>query len=81
MQFKSVSKTEEWLGEPDLTPLVDVVFLALMCFMISLYFQHVKADERAKLPSDSLARPPLVESEQELVLNFGYRRSSGAPRR
>ena len=67
--------------EPDLTLLVNVVFLSLMLFMIGLHFQHVKAGERAKLPYDRLARPPAVEPERELILNFGYRRSSTGRRR
>jgi len=74
-------KIEGRLCELDLTPLVNIVFLTLMLFMIALYFQHVKADERAKLPYDSLARPPGVERERELALNFGYRRSSRGQRR
>lgn len=81
MQFKRVSKTEGRLGELFLTPLVGVVILTLMFFMMALYFQHVRADERAKLPDDSLARPPRVERERELVLNFGYRRSGRGQRR
>ena len=74
-------KIEGRLCELDLTPLVDVVFLTLMLFMIVLHFQHVKADERAKLPYDSLARPPGIERERELALNFGYRRSGNGQRR
>jgi biopolymer transport protein ExbD len=74
-------KIEGRLCELDLTPLVNILFLTLMLFMIALYFQHLKADERAKLPHDSLARPPGVERERELVLNFGYRRSGRSQRR
>lgn len=81
MQFKRVSKTEGRLSGLDLTPLVDVVFLTLMLLMIVLYFQHVKAEERAKLPDGSLARPPSVEREPELVLNFGYHRPVRGQRR
>ncbi len=70
-----------WLCELDLTPLVDVVFLTLMLLLIVLYFQRAKADERAKLPYDSLARPPAVERERELALSFGYRPLNGGRRR
>lgn len=78
MQFNRPGKTNAHRCELDLTPLVDVVFLTLMLFMLFLHFQQVKADERAKLPQDSLARPPAIERERELVLNFGYRRAGGS---
>jgi biopolymer transport protein ExbD len=81
MQFNRASQTEGRLKELDLTPLVGVVILTMMFFMVALYFQHVRADERAKLPDDSLARPPRVERERELVLNFAYRRSGRGQRR
>ena len=74
-------KIEGRLCEMDLTPLVNIVCLVLMLFMVALYFQQVKATERANLPYDSLARPPGVERERELVLKFGYRRSSRGQRR
>lgn len=74
-------KIEGRLCELDLTPVVDVVFLTLMFFLVVLYFQHIKSDERVKLPYDSLARPPGIERERELALNFGYRRSSNGRRR
>ncbi len=74
-------KIEGRLCELDMTPLVDIVFLMLSLCMIVTYFQHAKADERVKLPYDMLARPPEIEREHELVLNFGYRRSSNGQRR
>ena len=81
MQFNRVSETDGELGELILTPLVGVVILTLMFFMVALYFQHVRADERTKLSEDVFARPPRVERERELVLNFGYRRSGRGQRR
>jgi biopolymer transport protein ExbD len=72
-------KIEMGFTEPDMTPMIDIVFQLLTFFMIAINFENTKADERVKLPKDSLAKPPVVKPEHELVLNFGYQRlSSGA---
>ena len=60
--------------EPDMTPMIDIVFQLLTFFMIAINFENTKADERVKLPKDVLAKPPAVKPEHELVLNFGYQR-------
>jgi biopolymer transport protein ExbD len=60
--------------EPDMTPMIDIVFQLLTFFMIAINFENTKADERVKLPKDMLAKPPEVKPEHELVLNFGYER-------
>ena len=72
-------KIEMGFTEPDMTPMIDIVFQLLTFFMIAINFENTKADERVKLPKDSLAKPPVIKPEHELVLNFGYQRSvSGA---
>ena len=68
------------LIEPDMTPMIDVVFQLLTFFMIAINFENTKADERVKLPRDSIARPPTVKPEHEIVLNLGYRRDSAGVR-
>jgi len=60
--------------EPDMTPMIDIVFQLLTFFMIAINFENTKADERVKLPKDILAKPPEVKPEHELVLNFGFER-------
>jgi biopolymer transport protein ExbD len=72
-------KIEMGFTEPDMTPMIDIVFQLLTFFMIAINFENTKADERVKLPKDMLAKPPVVKPEHELVLNFGYQRTpSGA---
>jgi biopolymer transport protein ExbD len=74
-------KIEMGFTEPDMTPMIDIVFQLLTFFMIAINFENTKADERVKLPKDSLAKPPVIKPEHELVLNFGYQRSASGARR
>ncbi len=67
-------------SEPDMTPMIDIVFQLLTFFMIAINFENTKADERVKLPKDVLAKPPAVKPEHELVLNFGYQRDESGVR-
>lgn len=62
--------------EPDMTPIIDVVFQLVAFFMIALSFENTEADERVRLPKDMIARPPEVRPEYELILNVGYRRTA-----
>jgi biopolymer transport protein ExbD len=68
------------MSDPDMTPMIDIVFQLLTFFMIAINFENTKADERVKLPKDVLAKPPEVKPEHELVLNYGYRRSASGNR-
>lgn len=71
MKFR---KVDTGFTEPDMTPMIDIVFQLIMFFMITISFENSKADERIKLPKDAIAKPPTVKPEHELVLNLGYRR-------
>ena len=73
-------KIEMGFQEPDMTPMIDIVFQLLTFFMIAINFENTKADERVKLPKDMLAKPPDVKPEHELVLNFGYLRDNTGKR-
>ena len=73
MRFRKVTTS---IVEPDMTPMVDIIFQLLTFFMITMNFENTKADERVKLPRDAIARPPAVKPEHELVLNLVYRRDS-----
>lgn len=75
MNFSTTRPSEDRSSELDPTPLVGVLILSTMFVVISLYFQNLKANERARLPVDRLVSPPSVAAEQELVLNFGYSRT------
>ena len=39
--------------EPDMTPMIDIVFQLLTFFMIAINFENTKADERVKLPKET----------------------------
>jgi biopolymer transport protein ExbD len=69
-------KVEMGFSEPDMTPMIDIVFQLLTFFMIAINFENTKADERVKLPKDTLAKPPEVKPKDELVLNIGFVRDS-----
>uniref|UniRef100_A0A7C2PIL9 Biopolymer transporter ExbD n=1 Tax=Schlesneria paludicola TaxID=360056 RepID=A0A7C2PIL9_9PLAN len=72
-------KSDSSVIEPDMTPMIDIVFQLLTFFMIVSNFENTKADERVKLPQDALAKPPEVKPKDELVLNIGFiRNSAGA---
>lgn len=62
------------LVEVDMTPMIDIVFQLIAFFMVITNFEQTEADERVKLPRDTLAKPPEVKVEHELVLNVGFLR-------
>lgn len=70
-------KIDSAFTEPDMTPMIDIVFQLLTFFMIAINFENTKADERVKLPIDALAKPPETRLENELILNYGYIRQNG----
>lgn len=74
-------KIEKGFIEPDLTPMIGIVFQLLTFLVIAISFENTKADERVKLPRDMLAKPPEVKPEHELVLNFGYERDKNGNKR
>ena len=77
MKFRKINTKPT---ELDATPMIDVVFLLVMLFMITISFENNKADERIKLPKDALAKPPSVKPEHELVLNLRYQRDDDGNR-
>jgi biopolymer transport protein ExbD len=71
MKFKSGHQTN---AEIDMTPMIDIVFQLISFFMLVTNFDQAEADERVKLPSDMLAKPPLVARSNELTVNIGFKR-------
>ncbi len=63
------------VAEIDMTPMIDIVFQLIAFFMVITNFEQIQADERVKLPSDSLAKPPETKAADELVLNIGFDRN------
>jgi biopolymer transport protein ExbD len=68
-------KIDAQFTEPDMTPMIDIVFQLLTFFMIAINFENTKADERVKLPIDALAKPPDSKLDNELILNVGFNRT------
>jgi biopolymer transport protein ExbD len=70
----SASMGSEMKAEPNLTPLLDVVFQLITFFMLVINFSNENYDQRVRLPVAGSARP--VEdgeksvSEDRLVLNI-----------
>ena len=71
MKFKKPSSN---VADPDMTPMIDIVFQLIAFFMIVTNFEQTQADERVVLPADDLARPPLSPREDEWVVNIGFQR-------
>lgn len=72
MKFES-KKSE--VPEPDMTPMIDIVFQLIAFFMLVTNFDQAQADERVILPADQLAKPPKVAREDEILINIGYIRN------
>ena len=62
------------VAEVDMTPMIDIVFQLIAFFMVISNFEQTQADERVKLPLDTLAKPPEVKLEFKLVINIGFER-------
>ncbi len=60
--------------DPDMTPMIDIVFQLLTFFMLVSSFDQIQADERVKLPLDSMARPEERKVGEQFVINVGYLR-------
>jgi biopolymer transport protein ExbD len=66
----------EMRAEPNLTPLLDVVFQLITFFMLVINFSNDNYDARIKLPVAGSARPlddPSKAGEDRLVLNIDKR--------
>jgi len=64
--------SSEFKAEPNLTPLLDVVFQLITFFMLVINFSSENYDQRVRLPVAESARPAEDEtrvSEDRLVLN------------
>ena len=72
MRFK---RKDPEIAEVDMTPMIDIVFQLIAFFMVITNFEQTKADERVKLPTDQLAKPPEQRREHQVVLNIGFNRT------
>jgi biopolymer transport protein ExbD len=60
-------------AEPNLTPILDMVFQLITFFMLVLNFQSAALDMSLKLPVVGSARPVDTKSEDLLVLNVNLK--------
>ncbi len=72
-----IEAKKQEVAEVDMTPMIDIVFQLIAFFMVISNFEQTQADERVKLPTDTLAKPPEVKLEHELVINIGFERDLG----
>ena len=71
MRIKAEKAT---VAEVDMTPMIDIVFQLIAFFMVITNFEQTQADERVKLPKDTLCRPADVKNEHDLYVNVGFER-------
>ena len=56
--------------EGDLTPMIDMTFQLIAFFMVLINFTDTAQDERIKLPSSELAKPPEAPLETPIILQM-----------
>ena len=64
-----VKKTNVDLAEGDLTPMIDMTFQLIAFFMVLINFAQTESNDRVKLPSSQLVKPPEVPIEFPIVLH------------
>jgi len=57
------------LAEGDLTPMIDMVFQLIAFFMVLINFAQTESNDRVKLPSSQLVKPPEVALEFPIILH------------
>jgi biopolymer transport protein ExbD len=58
------------LAEGDLTPMIDMTFQLIAFFMVLINFTEAEQDDRIKLPSSVLAKPPSAPLEHPVFLQL-----------
>ena len=64
-----VKSREVDLAEGDLTPMIDMTFQLIAFFMVLINFTQTEANDRVKLPSSQLVKPPEVALEFPIILH------------
>ena len=57
------------LAEGDLTPMIDMVFQLIAFFMVLINFAQTESNDRVKLPSSQLVKPPEGPLEFPIILH------------
>lgn len=63
-------KKYEVTAEGDMTPMIDMTFQLIAFFMVLINFAEGDQDQRIKLPSSELAKPPDAPVEAPLILQL-----------
>jgi biopolymer transport protein ExbD len=56
--------------EPDMTPMIDIVFQLLAFFMFTINLANTEQDQRVTLPASELAKPPDAPYEHPLTIHL-----------
>ena len=65
-----VKRQKPEIHEGDLTPMIDMTFQLIAFFMVLINFTDTVQDERIKLPSSKLAKPPDAPLETPITLQL-----------
>ncbi len=65
-----IRKAKSNIAEGDLTPMIDMTFQLIAFFMVLINFTEADQDERIKLPSSVLAKPPGAPLESPITINL-----------
>jgi len=57
-------------AEPDMTPMIDIVFQLLAFFMFTISFTTSEQDQRVTLPASELAKPPDAPYDHPLTIHL-----------
>jgi len=57
------------LAEGDLTPMIDMTFQLIAFFMVLINFAQTESNDRVKLPSSQLVKPPEAPLEFAIILH------------
>ncbi len=64
-----VKSKEVDLAEGDLTPMIDMTFQLIAFFMVLINFTQTEANDKVKLPSSQLVKPPEAPLEFPIILH------------
>ncbi|TWT52482.1 biopolymer transport protein ExbD [Rubripirellula amarantea] len=64
-----VKKTNVDLAEGDLTPMIDMTFQLIAFFMVLINFAQTESNDKVKLPSSQLVKPPEAPLEFPIILH------------
>jgi biopolymer transport protein ExbD len=65
-----IRKPTSNIAEGDLTPMIDMTFQLIAFFMVLINFTEADQDERVKLPSSVLAKPPSAPLESPITIHL-----------